>query len=303
MKNTLIGSLFLILASSIWGGMYVVVKIVVAVIPPLELVWMRYLIALVALVIIGLVTRQNWRIKRRHFGIIIAIAIIGYVISIVTQETGTMLSTAQMGAIITSTTPAFMVLFASLILKERLTLKKAISVSLATIGVITIVGIDDINMSSMLGGVSLIIAALTWALMSVLIKRIPSDYSQIVVTTYATLIAFVVLTPFVITKLPQIDINDLTNPTIFGGLIYLGVISTSIAFLLWNRGLQMLNASSGGVFFFVQPVVGTLLGWLILGETISITFWIGSVLILLGVLIVIKDRQEEQNHSIHSLSQ
>lgn len=299
MKNTLIGSLYLILASSIWGGMYVVVKILVAVIPPLELVWMRYLIALVALVIIGLVTRQNWRIKRRHFGIIIAIAIIGYVISIVTQETGTMLSTAQMGAIITSTTPAFMVLFASLILKERLTLKKAISVSLATIGVIAIVGFDDINMSSMLGGVSLIIAALTWALMSVLIKRLPSDYSQIVVTTYSTLIAFIVLTPFVITKLPQIDINDLTNPTILGGLIYLGVISTSIAFLLWNRGLQMLNASSGGVFFFVQPVVGTLLGWLILGETISITFWVGSVLILLGVLIVIKDRHEEQN----SLSQ
>ncbi|KAB8125535.1 EamA family transporter [Gracilibacillus oryzae] len=298
MKNTLIGSLFLILASSIWGGMYVVVKIVVAVIPPLELVWMRYLIALVALVIIGLVTRQNWRIKRRHFGIIIAIAIIGYVISIVTQEIGTILSTAQMGAIITSTTPAFMVLFASLILKERLTLKKVISVSLATIGVITIVGIDDINMSSMLGGVSLIIAALTWALMSVLVKRLPSDYSQIVVTSYATLIAFVVLTPFVITKLPKIDINDLTNPTIWGGLIYLGVISTSIAFLLWNRGLQMLNASSGGVFFFFQPVVGTLLGWLILGETISITFWIGSVLILIGVLIVIKDRQEEQNHPL-----
>lgn len=244
-------------------------------------------------------TSHNWRIKRRHFGIIIAIAVIGYVISIVTQETGTMLSTAQMGAIITSTTPAFMVLFASLILKERLTLKKAISVSLATIGVITIVGFDDINMSSMLGGVSLIIAALTWALMSVLIKRLPSDYSQIVVTTYATLIAFIILTPFVITKLPQIDIDDLTNPTILGGLIYLGVISTSIAFLLWNRGLQMLNASSGGVFFFVQPVVGTLLGWLILGETISITFWVGSVLILLGVLIVIKDRHEEQN----SLSQ
>ncbi len=303
MKNTLIGSLYLILASSIWGGMYVVVKVVVAVIPPLELVWMRYLIALVALVIIGLVTKQNWRIKRRHFGIIIAIAIIGYVISIVTQETGTMLSTAQMGAIITSTTPAFMVLFASLILRERLSFKKAISVSLATIGVITIVGIDDINVSSTLGRVSLIIAALTWALMSVLIKRLPSDYSQIVVTAYAALIAVVVLTPFVIPKLPQIDLNDLINPTIWGGLMYLGVISTSIAFLLWNRGLQMLNASSGGVFFFFQPVVGTLLGWLILGETISITFWIGSVLILFGVLIVIKDSQEEQKHPGHSLSQ
>ncbi|MFJ7756362.1 DMT family transporter [Peribacillus muralis] len=297
MKNTLIGSLFLILASSIWGGMYVVVKVVVTVIPPLELVWIRYLIALVALVSIGIVTKQKWKIKRQHIRIIMTISIVGYVISIVTQETGTMLSTAQMGAIITSTTPAFMVVFASLILKERLTFRKAISVSLATIGVIIIVGIDDINMSSMLGGISLIIAALTWALMSILIKCLPSDYSQIVVNAYATFIAFVVLTPLVITRLPKININDLSDPAIWGGLLYLGVISTAIAFLLWNRGLQMLHASSGGVFFFFQPVVGTLLGWLILGETISITFWAGSFFILLGVLLVLKERQEERNQS------
>jgi drug/metabolite transporter (DMT)-like permease len=295
MKNTIIGSLFLIIASSIWGGMYVVVKVVVSVIPPLELVWIRYLIALVALVIIGLVTKQKWKIKKKHIGLITAISIVGYVISIVTQETGTMLSSAQMGAIITSTTPAFMVVFASLILKERLTFKKAISVSLATIGVIIIVGIDDINMSSMLGGISLIIAALTWALMSVLIKCLPSGYSQIIVNIYATLIAFVVLTPFVITKLTKLNLAELTNSSIWGGLLYLGIVSTAIAFLLWNRGLQLLNASGGGVFFFFQPVVGTLLGWLILGETISITFWFGSFLILLGVLIVLRDRKEEQN--------
>ncbi|MED5101054.1 DMT family transporter [Niallia circulans] len=301
MKNTIIGSLFLIIASSIWGGMYVVVKVVVSVIPPLELVWIRYLIALVVLVIIGLVTKQKWKIKKKHIGLITVISIVGYVISIVTQETGTMLSSAQMGAIITSTTPAFMVVFASLILKERLNFKKAISVSLATIGVIIIVGIDDINMSSMLGGISLIIAALTWALMSVLIKCLPSDYTQIVVNTYATLIAFVVLTPFVITKLSNLNMSELTNPSIWGGLLYLGIVSTAIAFLLWNRGLQMLNASGGGVFFFFQPVVGTLLGWLILGETISITFWFGSFLILLGVLIVLRDRKDEQNQTQSSL--
>lgn len=294
MKHTLLGSLFLVLASSIWGGMYVVVKILVEVIPPVELVWMRYVIALVALVILGFVTKQNWSIRKKHFRIIVAIALVGYVVSIIAQETGTMLSTAQMGAIITATTPAFMVLFASVILKERLTFKKAMSVSLATLGVIIIVGVDNLNVSSTLGGISLVIAALTWALMSVLIKCLPSDYSQIVVTTYATLLAVVVLTPYVIPRLLQLDVAQLMNPTIWGGLIYLGVISTSLAFLLWNRGLQMLNASSGGVFFFFQPVVGALLGWLILGETINITFWLGSLLIIIGVLLVIKDNQQEK---------
>lgn len=291
MKNTILGSIYLALAASIWGGMYVVVKIVVSVIPPLELVWMRYLVAIVALLVIGLITRQKWRIDKRHLLIIIAIGIIGNAISIVTQETGTMLSSAQMGAIITSSTPAFMVIFARLLLKERLTLKKGLSVCLATIGVFLIVGVGHVNLSSKLGGISLLMAALTWALMSVLVKRVPSNYSQIVVTTYSILVALIVLTPFVLPRLYAINILQLTHPTIWGGVLYLGIISTACGFLLWNRGLQMLNASSGGLFFFFQPVVGTLLGWLILGENIGVTFWIGAILILIGVLFVIIEKK------------
>lgn len=291
MKNTILGSLYLILASSIWGGMYVVVKVVVSVIPPLELVWLRYIVAIFALLIIGFITRQKWQIEKRYILIIIAIGIIGNAISIVAQETGTMLSTAQMGAIITSSTPAFMVIFARLILKEPLTVKKGISVGLATIGVLLIVGIGDINMSNTLGGIALLIAALTWALMSVLVKRLPSDYSQIVVTTYSILVALIVLTPFVLPRLNEINNFQLTHPTIWGGVLYLGIVSTAGGFLLWNRGLQMLNASSGGVFFFFQPVVGTLLGWLFLGERIGVMFWIGSILIFSGVLFVIIEKK------------
>lgn len=291
MKNTLLGSIYLILASSIWGSMYVVVKIVVSVIPPLELVWMRYVVAIVALLVIGFITRQKWRIEKRYFLIIIAIGVIGNAISIIAQETGTMLSSAQMGAIITSSTPAFMVIFARLLLKERLTLKKGLSVFLATIGVFLIVGIGNVDLSSKLGGISLLIAALTWALMSVLVKLVPSDYSQIVVTTYSILVALIVLTPFVLPRLQAINISELTHPTIWGGVLYLGIVSTACGFLLWNRGLQILNASSGGLFFFFQPVVGTLLGWLILGENIGVTFWIGSILILTGVLFIINEKE------------
>lgn len=290
MKNTLLGSIYLALAASIWGGMYVVVKVVVAAIPPLELVWIRYVIAILALVIIGLIKRQSWRINKRHIPLIVAIGVIGNAISIVTQEYGTMLSSAQMGAIITSSTPAFMVIFARLILKEKLNMKKGISICLATIGVLLIVGNGHINMSSQLGGISLLMAALTWALMSILIKRVPNSYSPVVITTYSILVAILVLTPFVYKGLGEIHISKLTDPTIGGGLLYLGIVSTALAFILWNRGLQLLNASSGGLFFFFQPLVGTLLGWLLLGESIGGTFWIGSFLILSGVLLVIKGK-------------
>ena len=94
-----------------------------------------------------------------------------------------------------------------------MTLKKGISVCLATIGVIPIVGISDVNISSTLGGIALLIEALTWALMSVLVKLLPSDYSQIVVTTYSISVALVVLTPFVFPRLHEINISQLlTRP-------------------------------------------------------------------------------------------
>ncbi|KAB7704114.1 EamA family transporter [Bacillus aerolatus] len=289
MKNTLLGSFYLSLAASIWGGMYVVVKVVVDVVPPLELVWFRYVIAIFALLIIGVITKQSWRIEKQDWLLIFIIGLIGNTISIVTQEVGTLLSTAQMGAIITSTTPAFMVLFARIILKEKITFKKAISIILATIGVYIIVGNAHIDSSQQLGGVTLLIAALTWSLMSVLIKRVPEQYSQIVITSYAILVAIALLTPFTISRLAELDFQVMMHPSIWGGLLYLGVISTACGFLLWNRGLQMLNASSGGLFFFFQPIVGTFLGWLLLGEQIGMSFWIGTIFIFIGVLLVIRE--------------
>jgi len=289
MNNKIIGALFLSLAASIWGAMYVVVKVVVEVVPPLELVWIRYVIAVIALATIGICMKQSWSIAKRDWLMIFLVGLIGNTISIVTQEMGTMLSTAQMGAIITSTTPAFMVLFARFILKEKITLKKCLSIVLATIGVGIIVGNGQIDVSQQLGGFYLLVAALTWALMSVLVKKIPQQYSQIVITTYTSMVAVCLLTPIVLPRIKYLDVSSVLQPTISGGLIYLGIVSTAGGFLLWNKGLQLMNASSGGLFFFFQPVVGTFLGWLLLNETIGLSFWLGTMLIFSGVFLVIKD--------------
>ncbi|MBD8520869.1 DMT family transporter [Lysinibacillus fusiformis] len=289
MRNKIIGALFLSLAASIWGAMYVVVKVVVEVVPPLELVWIRYVIAVFALGLIGIMMKQSWKIAKKDWLLIFLVGLIGNTISIVTQEIGTMLSTAQMGAIITATTPAFMVVFAHVILKEDITVKKCISIILATIGVGVIVGHGEIDLTQQLGGLYLLLAAVTWALMSVLVKKVPSHYSQIVVTTYSSLIAVILLTPFVIPRLKEMDLSIVVQPTISGGLLYLGIVSTAGGFLLWNKGLQLMNASSGGLFFFFQPIVGTFLGWLLLGETIGLSFWLGSLFIFSGVFIVIRE--------------
>jgi len=290
MQNRYLGALYLSLAASIWGGMYVVSKIVLTVVPALPLVWLRYVIALIALFIMGIMGQVSWRIQKKDLPLIIAIGIIGYVISISTQFIGTKLSTAQLGSVITSSTPALMVLFAYPILKEKVTWRKTISVILATLGVLMIIGLGGMDKSFQLGGLILVIAAITWALMSVLVKLIPQHYSPLVITTYAILVAAIVLIPPTLLQLHEINVDLLLEPRIVGGILYLGIVSTALAFYLWNKGLQMLDAGAGGIYFFFQPLVGTLLGWIILGEQVSFSFWLGTLLVIAGVLLVIREQ-------------
>ena len=281
-----LGQLYLIIAASSWGGLYVVSKVVMDFIQPMELVWVRYLIALVILIAIGRIKGEKWKIDKKDIPLIVFIGICGYVLSIWAQFAGTQLSSAQTGSVITSASPAFMVLFAAGILHEKITLRKGFSVFLATIGVLLIVGIGPVDASFQLGAAILVLAAVTWALISVLIKKVPEHYSIRLITTYAMIAAALVMTPF---ELPQVDgafFAALMNPVVLAGILYIGIIATALAFYFWNKGLQMVDASTGGIYFFFQPLVGTFLGWAFLGEPIGIPFLAGSALIIGSVVLV-----------------
>lgn len=282
-----LGTVLLSLSACIWGGMFVVVKIIVGEVGPLQLVWLRYLVATVVLVLFSIVKKEKWQRNWCDLGLVVLVGIIGNAISIVAQETGTWLSSAQTGAVITSATPTFMVIFARIILKERLTKTKVLSVMMATVGVIMIVGIHLTGNNILWGVLSLVLAALTWSLMSVLIKLIKS-YSSLQITIMSTIVAIFCLTPFVMVDSTALTHINFTEPKIILGLLYLGVISTAGAFVMWNKGLTLVKTSVSGLFFLLQPIVGTLLGWLLLNEGISFGFVIGTVLILSSVLISIK---------------
>jgi drug/metabolite transporter (DMT)-like permease len=79
-------------------------------------------------------------------------------------------------------------------------------------------------------------------------------------------------------------IGEIT-PGIIGGLLFLGIISTAIAMFLWNYAFAELPAAVASLTFFAQPVVGTLLGWFFLSETITPLFLAGGALISIGILI------------------
>ncbi|EJV81479.1 MULTISPECIES: DMT family transporter [Bacillus] len=268
--------------------MYVVSKYVLDFIPPLTLVWLRFIIAFVVLYgILKLAEKKQKKkvtIRKKDWLLFAWIGFIGYFISITCQFIGTKLSDAHTGSLVTSATPAFMVIFAALILKEKLTARRLLSTIIATIGVIIVIGWDIEIGSYFIGTIILVGAAITWALLSIYVKIASIQFSSLVITTYAIFFSLFFITPFMIWELQAASIGTV-NTYVILGILYLGIVSTAGAFFLWNKGLELLDASIGSLFFFFQPIVGSLLGWLLLNETLNSNFFIGGILIICSVLI------------------
>ncbi|KZM52564.1 DMT family transporter [Geobacillus stearothermophilus] len=290
MKQPVLASLYLSLAASIWGGMYVVSKYVLDYIPPFTLVWLRYAVALIVLGAIAAAKRERPPKSGRDWGMVIAIGIIGYVVSISLQFVGTKWSNAHTASLITASTPAFVVLFARWLLGETLTWRKMAALLLATAGVIVIVGLGGSEESTFAGNIALVGAAVTWALLSVLVKMTAARLSVFSVTTYAIFVAFIGMTPMMLAEGPGLAASHWSVPVALG-VLYLGVVSTAGAFFLWNKGMEMIDAGVGSLFFFFQPLVGSLFGWLFLQEQLDVSFWLGGALIVAGVAVAVRSGQ------------
>lgn len=288
MNRRLAGALSGLTAASIWGGLYVISDAVLDVVPPATLSLMRYVIALPVL---GLAVRISHTrgIQRSDWPKLALTAFIGFGVSLLAQFAGTKLSTAAAGALITSATPAFIVLFAWLILHERASGRQWAGLGLATIGVLVVSLLGDQPASEaatnpLLGNLLLIVAAMSWALYSVRVKLHTQLYTALAITLAVTAFGIPIVAPVAAIELQTQTIGPLTPPVILG-ILYLGIGSTAIAFFLWNKSFELLDAATASLFFFAQPVVGTLLAAIFRGEQLGWSFFIGGALILLGALL------------------
>ena len=288
-KHSLAGLIAGLAAASIWGGMYVVSKVVLEVVPPFSLLTTRLVLGAISLGIV-MAFRKKVTLTRQQFTQSFLVGFVGYGISLAFQFVGTKLSTASNGSLVTSATPAFVLLFAPFLLAERTTPRRIIALLVSTLGVVAVIDPRTAELSPSLfwGNLSLLAAALTWALYSVLVRK---------VTRGADLLASsaIMLTGGIPSSLlfgwREIQTQGIgqVTPGIIAGILFLGIISTAIAMFLWNYAFAELPAAVASLTFFAQPVVGTILGALFLNEIISYLFIGGGVLIGIGLVIASTD--------------
>ncbi len=293
--HTLAGLFAGLAAASIWGGMYVISKVVMGVIPPFTLLTIRLVMGAAALGIV--IYFRNRRaadktaLTKDFFWKSALVGFVGYGVSLGFQFVGTNLSTASNGSLVTSATPAFVLLFAPFLLGERTTLRGIIALVVSTFGVVAVIDPRNAELSPTLfwGNMSLLAAALTWALYSVLVRKVSKSGDLLTSSTIMLLGGLPSSLVFGIWEMQTQGIGEITIG-IIGGVLFLGIISTAMAMFLWNYAFAELPAAVASLTFFAQPVVGTLLGWFFLADKITPLFLAGGLLIGIGILIATSER-------------
>jgi drug/metabolite transporter (DMT)-like permease len=281
--HKLTGILSGLAAAAIWGGMYVVSKVVLDIIPPFTLLTIRLILGIAVLWIV--VARQGGIGFTRHqYLVAIGVGLVGYGISVGLQFVGTRLSTASNGALVTSATPAFVLPFAALLLKEKITRMRFLALLVSTLGVLAVVDPRTASFSPDLfwGNIILVGAAVTWALYSVLVGLSTRKLKVLPATLVYFWGGLLVSIPAAAIELQSIPLGTIDLGVVLG-ILYLGVISTALAMYLWNRAFATLEAGVASLTFFAQPVVGAGLGALFLKEELSLLFLLGGALIGLGL--------------------
>lgn len=115
-------------------------------------------------------------------------------------------------------------------------------------------------------------------------KKVLGEHSPLLLTTSAFIFGSILL--FILFLSSQ-DLSIFSGLSIRSWLlvVYLGFISSAVAYFLWNYALEKMEASKASVFLFLIPVVAILLGKALLAEKISLSIITGTALVLLGIYL------------------
>jgi drug/metabolite transporter (DMT)-like permease len=184
--------------------------------------------------------------------------------------------------------PIMTVVFACIILKEKLTLRKFIAIILSFIGVIIVTAngnLLNIGKESIIGAIYCILAAVSYGLFSVLNKQ--KGYDKFVSMMLFYLVSFIIsLIYIVISKeMVLVQLNQLI------GLVWIGIFTSAIAFTSWALALEKGDTAKISNLAYMTPLLSLIWTALILKANLNIYSIIGLIVIVLGIFIQMKDEK------------
>ncbi len=282
------GYLLMIITMVIWSGNPLIGRGVHEIVPPIGLAFWRWSAALPIFVILAWPhLRDEWRLALRHWPIMVLLSVLSVTLFNTLLYTGLQSTTAINAMLINTARPTMIVMLSYLFFSDRLTAWQGLGFILGIVGTATIVLRGNFTA---LGGVELnngdfwaVAAVTSWAFYTVFLRKRPAIHG----TTYmavSVVIGLIFLTPFYLWEALYVRPVPIVAET-FLSVGYLAILASVVAFLGFNRAVELLGANKVGLLTYMGPAIGSVGAVVILGEQFHLYHAVGSAVILLGVYL------------------
>lgn len=281
-KNTIaiLSSLGMLITTAIWGFAFVVVKDTVDTVPPVYMMAFRFTIATIGLTLICVK-----KIKKINPSILLHGGIIGLCLFLayLLQTIGIQYTTAGKNAFLTTVYVIFVPLILWLFTRKFPGIRIIIASILALVGVALLTLQDSLTMNK--GDVMTLFCGIFFALQIIFIAHYNATEDAILLTIVqlatAALLSWI-LAPFLDGPAP---LEQLTNTRTLLSILYLGIFSTLVAFLLQNICQKYTHTSVAAIILSLEAFFGVVFSWIFLGETLTPTMIVGCILLFLAIVL------------------
>jgi drug/metabolite transporter (DMT)-like permease len=268
----------------------VATKVALRDIPPITLVFTRFAIGIVLLLVVLRVRRQPLIPPRHEWRTVMLMGFIGVTVHQLLQSYALTLTTAVRTGWLIGLTPAWSALLAVLFLRERLGVWRVLGLVIGFAGAALVVtrGVlsrETLALPSTPGDLLILASTLNWAICTVIGRGIVQRIGSLTATASTTLFGWLLLAPMFAWKQGWTAIPHLTGPG-WAAVLFLGVGCSGLAYLWWYGALEKMDATRVSALLYVEPLVTFVAAIAILGEPAGLTTIAGGLLVLLGVVLV-----------------
>ncbi|MGY9000640.1 MAG: DMT family transporter [Rhodospirillales bacterium] len=278
--------LLMALTAIAWSGNAITARGLNDIIPPVGLAFWRWVVAAPILLVIAWPhLREDLPKVKENLPFLLVLSALSVAAYNTLLYQGLLSTTAINSFLINTLRPSIIVLLSIIFFRQGITLLQSLGFSLAFIGTITIVVRGDssrlLNLDFNIGDLWILAATVCWAIYTVLLKKRPKMHATSFLA-FTVILGILMLFPFYVWETIFIKPTPLRVETV-GGVLYLAVISSIVAYLCYNRAVEIGGANKAGQVSYMLPIVGSGLAILLLGERFEFYHVIGFPLILAGV--------------------
>lgn len=286
------------MVAMIWALNFSVVKSSLDFLDPLPFNGLRFLFATAVVWAALFWKKQTLCVPRKDWLPLLGMGLLGNLVYQGLFILGIDLTLSANAAVMLGTIPVWVALFSHYFAAEKMNLLKGMGVGFAFAGIVFIVAGGDnpvsLDSDTFVGDLVIIAAAMVWGGFTLLSKSFLDRYTPIQFSVIMTSIGCVSLLAAGLPGLLQVEWTTVPA-TAYGGVVYSGLLSIGLAYVIWNYGIQTVGAVRTSTFQNLVPVMGLLFGILLLGEELSAGQYLGSAFVICGIVLARWKREGERD--------